>query len=57
MDNELKNAVYLGDGAYARWEDDRLILFTHNGIYQTNSVCLEPEVLASLLKFLEVKHG
>ena len=44
---------YLGDGLYAKWEGNRLILYTSNGIQVTNTVILEPEVLQALMKFLE----
>lgn len=45
-------AEYLGDAAYARWEAEVLVIFTHNGIHPTNSVYLEPKVLRSLLDYL-----
>ena len=38
---------YLGDGAYVYMAPDRsVVLFTSNGITETNKVYLEPEVLA-----------
>ena len=47
--------VYLGDGLYARWEGDVLVLFADDGVQATSTVYLEPLTLNALLNFLEVK--
>lgn len=44
--------VYLGDNVYLRRDGWDLILTTENGIYVTNRIVLEPEVLAALQAFL-----
>ena len=43
---------YLGDGAYAEYDGFSIILTTENGIEVTNTVVLEPEVLAAFLRFV-----
>lgn len=45
--------VYLGDGAYARYDGYNLVVYTSDGQAVTNEVYLEPEVLAAFLRFLE----
>ncbi len=50
------NATYLGDGVYASTERGMIRLDTHNGIFMTNTVYLEPEVLAALLDYAK-QHG
>ncbi len=44
---------YLGDGAYVRFDGFSLWLTTENGYQTTNEICLEPEVYAALLRFVE----
>jgi len=45
---------YLGDGVYARaGSHGRIILTTENGIRETNSIGLEPEVFESLKYYIE----
>ena len=43
---------YLGDAVYIRNEEYRIVLFTHNGVYSTNSIYLEPDVARSLKEYL-----
>jgi len=45
--------TYLGDGLYAKWEADRLVLYTSNGIEVTNTIVLEREVLKALMTYLD----
>ena len=45
--------VYLGDGVYVKMDGHFVVIYTHNGYHTTNSVFLEPEVLAALKKYLE----
>lgn len=44
--------TYLGDGAYAEFDGYSVELTTSNGIATTNRVVLEPELVATLLRFL-----
>lgn len=44
---------YIGDGVYAEASYGDLWLTTENGMEVTNSICLEPAVLAALLGFIE----
>lgn len=48
---------YLGDGVYAELEGGCLVLTTENGIETTNTIFLEPEVYAALVKFYERATG
>jgi len=45
--------TYLGDAVYADIGAYGITLTTEDGISATNTIYLEPEVIASLLKFLE----
>jgi len=47
---------YLGDGAYVEDDGYCLWLTTSNGITETNRICLEPEVLAALLRYVERRN-
>jgi hypothetical protein len=38
---------YLGDAVYIEWQDGMLKLTTENGISATNTIYLEPAVLAA----------
>jgi hypothetical protein len=40
--------VYLGDGCYADYDGWYIVLTTENGIETTNTIALEPSVLAAL---------
>lgn len=51
------NKVYLGDGAYARFDGYGVTLTAENGIEATDSVYLEPEVFAALLDYWERVHA
>ncbi len=45
--------TYLGDGAYAYLSDYReIVLYTSDGITETNTVVLEPDVLAMFESWL-----
>ena len=48
---------YLGDGVYADFNGYEVILTTEDGTeIPTNTICLEPEVIEALLKYLGVKR-
>jgi len=44
---------YLGDGAYVDFDGYALVLTAENGICATNTIVLDPEVYAALLKYVE----
>lgn len=46
---ELEEKRYLGDGAYMTHDGYHIVLYTSNGISETNRVCLEPTVLQKFL--------
>lgn len=48
--------VYLGDGAYARFDGFAVWVTTEDGISVQNEVCLEPETFAALATFCR-EHG
>lgn len=45
---------YLGDGVYIELNDfSQLVLTTENGISITNTIFMEPDVLAAFLEYVE----
>ena len=50
---------YLGDAVYVYLDDFRgVVLYTSNGIEETNTVVMEPEVLADLERWVKrVRDG
>lgn len=54
-EEERQNHSYLGDGVYAEWDGEYIILRTgdHRDGYCDNKIYLEPEVLKSFNKFSE----
>jgi len=49
----MSDKVYLGDGAYARFDGYALILTTEDGVETTNEIVLEPQVVMGLFAFVE----
>lgn len=48
-----RKLVYLGDGVYAHVDElARVVLQTGDGLRMTNTIFMEPEVLASFLVYL-----
>ena len=45
--------VYLGDGAYARFDGYGIVLTAENGIRATDTIYLEPEVYRALVAFVD----
>jgi hypothetical protein len=45
--------TYLGDGVYAEWTGFDVVLTTENGIATTNTIMLEPDMVARLASWLE----
>ena len=51
---QQRPARYLGDGVYIEsWLGDDLKLFTSDGVTETNTIYLEPEVAQSLMDFIK----
>ena len=44
--------TYLGDGAYAKYNGQELIVYTSNGIHAIHSVYLESVEIRNLIEFL-----
>ena len=42
---------YIGDGVYVAFDGYAIVLTTENGIDVTNTIVLEPEVFAALLRY------
>jgi len=49
----MSKKVYLGDAVYAAYDGYGLVLTTEDGIQTTNTIYLEPEVVQSLLDFVD----
>lgn len=47
----MKDKQYLGDGVFAEFDGEYLMLTTEDGIRTTNRVSLEPEVLKNALRY------
>jgi len=45
--------VYLGDGVYATFDGDEIILTTENGIIITNTIVLDVQVTAALIIYIK----
>ena len=54
---EVMDREYLGDGVYIEHDPagQGVVIFTSNGITDTNRIFLEDEVLVRLLRFVEGK--
>jgi hypothetical protein len=44
---------YLGDGVYADLDSCGLVLTAENGLYATDTIVLEPDVLAALIQYIQ----
>lgn len=44
--------TYLGDGVYAHHDGWHVVLTVENGMGPTETICLEPEVLAALARYV-----
>lgn len=50
----MNTKTYLGDGVYVEYDNyEQVVLMTDNGIETTNTIYLEPAVLAALLEYLK----
>lgn len=43
---------YLGDSVYACVDEGAIFIYTDNGFGPENRICLEPEVIAALVRFI-----
>jgi hypothetical protein len=53
---DKSKAKYLGDGLYYEFDGYQVRLYTHDGINDGNEVFLEPEVIAALLRNLQIDN-
>jgi hypothetical protein len=51
----VSNKAYLGDGAYAEYDNCGIRLTAENGLVATDTVYLEPEVLIALMRYIHHK--
>jgi hypothetical protein len=49
--------TYLGDAVYAEWTNGMIKLTTSDGIHETNTIWLEPEVWGNLKRYVEALYG
>jgi len=49
--SDLKD--YLGDSVYADWDGCGIVLTTENGFGASNTICLEPQVLAAFNRYVK----
>jgi hypothetical protein len=50
--NDRLRKVYLGDGAYAQYDGFAITLTTSNGMRDTNTIVLEPEVQKAFWRYM-----
>lgn len=48
---DAKNKQYLGDAVYADFQYDQIVLTTEDGIRDTNTIYLEPQVFEALIRY------
>ena len=51
--NDLTKPVYLGDALYAAYDGYQIVLYASNGETRTNTVYLEPAVLAQFFSYVD----
>ena len=51
-----KNKQYLGDAVYADWDGMHVVLTTSDGVYESNRILLEDQVMDQLIKYYN-SHG
>jgi len=44
---------YLGDGVYAKCDGYHIVLTAENGIYATDTIYLEPDVMKRLIRYYD----
>ena len=53
-----KHKQYLGDAVYADWDGGHVILTTGDGVYESDRICLNDQVMAQLNNYFKRKqHG
>jgi hypothetical protein len=54
----MENVAYVGDGVYVKLgPDGTIILYTSDGLSNTNTIYLEPQVYESLLLIVDGMRG
>ncbi len=53
----MTRKIYLGDAVYAEFDGYAVILTTEDGLQTTNTIYLEPEVLAALDEYVKSLRG
>ena len=53
MPDSIKDAAYLGDGLYAKYDGYQVWLLASDGETVTDRVALDPDTLASFHEFLQ----
>ncbi len=48
---------YIGDETYVEFDSYNIILTTENGIRVNNTIILEPEVVKTLIRYIEEKQS
>ena len=48
----MANHEYIGDAVYVFFDGFQIVLYTHDGMRETNRICLNPEVLQSLDRYV-----
>ena len=48
-----KHQQYLGDAVYADWDGYHIIITTSDGVYDTNRILLDPQVMKQLINYHE----
>lgn len=49
----MNEKEYLGDSVYAEFDGFGIILTTNNGTGPSNTICMEPEVIEALNRFVK----
>lgn len=52
-DRQMGSKRYIGDGVYANYDGQQLILTTENGMETTNTIYLEHSVMEALHKYIQ----
>ena len=50
------NKQYLGDGVYANFDGYQVKLTASDGVYDTDKIYLNPEVMKSLIEYYEKQN-
>lgn len=53
MSGTIGDRCYLGDGVYAAWDGQNLILTAENGICATDTIYIDGQVWSALVDYIE----